>query len=321
MRYLAPAALTVSSLVLLVAAEGMPAAAPVAEAVPVAAPAAVPVASVVPAKAPAASPSRSAAPSPRPVVIRGTRLTESRTRRSLAPAEVFTGGGFDACTAPPLETMRAWKRDSPYGAVGIYVSGSQRGCSQPRLTADWVREVRAMGWRLIPTHVGLQAPCAALGGKPRRIDPAAAVRQGKEEAAEAAAALRALGLGPGSPVYLDIESYPRGDQRCAQGVVDFTLSWTRALHAAGYRSGFYSSTDSGIADLAAAAKAGASPLPDAVWYARWDDKADTTSTTALTSGQWSPHARVHQYRGNTTETHGGATLSIDHNSVDAPVAA
>ncbi|MFI5529127.1 DUF1906 domain-containing protein [Kitasatospora sp. NPDC051853] len=318
MRYLAPAALTVSSLVLLVAAEGMPdtAAAPGTAAVAEA----LPVASVLPAAAPAVAPA-AAAPSPRPVVIRGTRLAESRSRRSPAPAEVFTGSGFDACTAPSLETMRAWKRDSPYGAVGVYVSGGQRGCSQPRLTADWVRQVRAMGWKLIPTHVGLQAPCSTLGGKPRRIDPAAAVRQGKEEAAEAAAALRALGLGPGSPVYLDIESYPRGDQRCSQGVVDFTLSWTRALHAAGYRSGFYSSTDSGIADLAAAARAGASPLPDALWYARWDDRADTTSTTALAPGQWSPHARIHQYRGNTTETHGGAALTIDHNSVDAPVAA
>ncbi|MFJ8040401.1 DUF1906 domain-containing protein [Kitasatospora sp. NPDC096147] len=324
MRYLAPAALTASSLVLLLAAEGMPG--PTAGGIP----AAAPVAAVLPATAGAAAPARPAAgaapapapakPAPPPVVIRGTRLAEKPGRRALAPARIFTGTAFDACTAPPLETMRAWKEDSPYGAVGIYVSGGQRGCAQPRLTAGWVREVRAMGWQLIPTHVGLQAPCATLGAKPHRIDPAAAVRQGKEEAAEAAAALRALGLGPGSPVYLDIESYPRGDRRCSQGVVDFTLSWTRALHAAGFRSGFYSSTDSGIADLAAAARAGASPLPDALWYARWDDRADTTSTTALDPGQWSPHARIHQYRGNTTETHGGATLAIDHNAADAPVA-
>ncbi|MER5861995.1 DUF1906 domain-containing protein [Kitasatospora sp. NPDC002040] len=296
MRYLGPAALTAASLVLLLATDGLPDAAPAA--------ANEPAARVV---------------APPPDTLRATVLAEDLRIGPRATGKVFAGPGFDACTAPPLETMAAWKQGSPYGAVGIYVSGGQRGCSQPRLTADWVRQVTAMGWQLLPTHVGLQAPCSTLGNKPRRIDAATAVQQGRSEAAEAAAALRALGLGPGSPVYLDIESYPRGDRACAQAVMDFTVAWTHRLHQDGFRSGFYSSADSGVADLVAAARAGSSPLPDAVWYARWDGRADTAGAGVPDLSHWPDHQRVHQYQGNVQETWAGATLTVDRNQLDGPV--
>ncbi|MBD0669388.1 hypothetical protein BU198_01325 [Streptomyces sp. CBMA156] len=230
------------------------------------------------------------------------------------------GPAFDACTAPPLDTLRAWRGASPYGAVGVYTSGSQRGCTQPLLTAEWVRRARSMGWRFLPVHVGRQAPCADPSHKPGRIDPAKAVEQGREEAGEAAGALRSLGFAKGSPVYLDIEAYPLRDPLCGQAVVDFTLGWTAGLHAAGYRSGFYSSLDSGIADLAAAARAGGSPMPDALWYARWDGKADTDGSGGLAPDLWSFHQRVHQYHGNVEESFGGAALTVDHNHVDGPTA-
>ncbi|WBP87978.1 DUF1906 domain-containing protein [Kitasatospora cathayae] len=232
----------------------------------------------------------------------------------------WSGPAFDACAAPGPETLRAWRAASPYGAVGIYVSGSQRGCPQPRLTADWVRQARAMGWRFLPVHVGLQAPCADPSRKPERIDPAKAAQQGWDEADEAVHAMRSLGLDKGSPVYLDIEAYPMHDAACGQAVVDFTLGWTQALHAAGYRSGFYSSLDSGVADLSAAARAGSSPLPDALWYARWDDHADTNGSGPLAPDLWPSHQRVHQYRGNVQETYVGETLAIDRNHVDGPTA-
>ncbi|GAA2083390.1 hypothetical protein GCM10009759_01480 [Kitasatospora saccharophila] len=259
---------------------------------------------------------------PPPVRLSRTVLSDPlRSRRSPLPVEVFTGAGFDACTAPPLETMRAWWGTSPYGAVGIYTSGRQRACTQPRLTAAWVREVRAMGWRVVPTHVGRQAPCMTAAGKAQRIDPAKAVQQGKEEAAEAVRAVKDLGLRTGTPVYLDVEAYPRGDSACSQAVMDFTVGWTQALHRAGYRSGFYSSTDAGVADLAAAARAGSAPLPDAVWYARWDDRATTTDGAGrLGDDLWADHARIHQHHGNAQETYGGAALTIDRDQLDGPVA-
>ncbi|MER5349127.1 DUF1906 domain-containing protein [Kitasatospora sp. NPDC002551] len=291
MRHLRLAALAAASLVLLLAAGGPGAGADDA----------VPVAAAVPRIRAAVLPDRLGPPA-------------ARLR------DLYAGAAFDACTAPPLETLRAWSDTSPYGALGIYTSGSQRGCTQPLLTADWVRRARAMGWRFMPVHVGLQAPCSDLKRKPKRIDPARAAQQGREEAAEAVEGLRTVGLGPGSPVFLDIEAYPLRDPACGQAVVDFTVGWTQALHAAGYRSGFYSSLDSGIADLAAAARAGSSPLPDTLWYARWDGHADTAGGGPLTAELWSEHQRIHQYRGNVEETYGGATLTVDRNQVDAPLA-
>ncbi|MEU9042601.1 MULTISPECIES: DUF1906 domain-containing protein [unclassified Kitasatospora] len=289
MRYLRPAALLAASLVLLLATDGTG----------VSAEAAAPAAVAVPRIRAATLPDKGVPP----------RFRES-----------WSGPAFDVCTAPPVDTLRTWRTASPYGVVGIYSSGSQRGCGQPRLTADWVRQARAMGWRFLPVHVGLQAPCADPSRKPKRIDPAKATQQGRDEAGEAVRALRSLGFGAGSPVYLDIEAYPMRDPACGQAVVDFTLGWTQALHSAGYRSGFYSSLDSGVADLVAAARAGSSPLPDALWYARWDDHADTAGSGAVDPGLWSLHQRVHQYRGNVAETYGGVTLTIDRNEVDGPTA-
>ncbi|MEU8516528.1 DUF1906 domain-containing protein [Kitasatospora sp. NPDC048722] len=236
------------------------------------------------------------------------------------PEYRFTGAGFDACTAPPLEALSVWRTASPYGAVNIYSSGGQRGCAQPRLTPQWVAEARAMGWKLVPTHVGLQAPCAEREDKPLRIDPARAEEQGGREADEAAAALRTLGLGAGSPVYLDMEAYPGDDAECSRAVVDFTVGWTEALHAAGYRAGFYSSLNSGIADIVDAARSGRAPLPDAIWYARWDRNPTTTGQPGLPDDLWTGHQRIHQYRGSADETYGGVTLNIDPDQLDGPVA-
>ncbi|MBD0692136.1 DUF1906 domain-containing protein [Streptomyces sp. CBMA123] len=289
MRYLRPAAVLAASLVLLLAIEGTG------------------------VDAEASAPAAVAAPR-----IRAVKLPD----RFGPPRfhDNWSGAAFDACTAPPAETLRGWRAASPYAAVGIYVSGSQRGCAQPRLTADWIREARSTGWRFLPVHVGLQAPCADLSRKPQRIDPAKAVQQGQDEADEAVRAMRSLGLGTGSPVYLDIEAYPVHDAACGQAVVDFTLGWTQGLHSAGYSSGFYSSLDSGVADLAAAARAGSSPLPDAVWYAHWDDHADTAGAGPLTPDLWRSRQRVHQYRGNVQETYAGQTLAIDRDQVDGPTA-
>ncbi len=302
-RYLRPASLAAASLVLLLATDG--GAGTYAEAL---------TAASVAAATPVAKP-----PAPLAPRIHRTVLDDPVGPLAGRPREVFTGAGFDVCTAPSLDTMRAWRAASPYRAIGIYTSGSQRGCSQPRLTAGWIRQARAMGWRFVPTHVGAQAPCNAQQRRPRHIDPADAVQQGRDEAAVAVRGLEAVGLGKGSPVYLDMESYPLQDPACGQAVVDFTLGWTQALHAAGYRSGFYSSLDSGIADLVAAARAGSSPLPDALWYAQWDDHASTDA--ALGTGRWADHQRAHQYHGNVEETYGGVTLTVDRDRLDTLVAA
>ncbi len=322
-RYLRPAAFSAAALVLLLAMDGTPArTADLALAADRVATDRATTDRAPRIPPPPGQPGQPAPPAPSArSVERATVLPDAGRAALLAgPRTLFTGAGFDACSAPPLETMRAWHGNSPYGAVGVYTSGRQRACAQSRLTSDWVRQVRALGWRLLPTHVGRQAPCSANPYKPQRIDPEHAVQQGREEAAEAIRGVRAVGIGPGSPVFLDLEAYPPGDPACARAVVEFTLGWTQALHGAGYWSGFYSSADSGIADLSAAARAGAAPLPDTLWYARWDSHPATDGGGALGEDQWNAHQRVHQYQGNSTETYAGATLTVDRDRLDTTVA-
>ncbi|MCC9309425.1 DUF1906 domain-containing protein [Kitasatospora sp. RB6PN24] len=305
LRYLRPAAVSAAVLVLLVANDAS------AHRLPAALATGVHPAGLPAAGAPAAGATR------REVTVLDD---PGQDRLAHVPRTVFTGSGFDACSAPPLDAMRAWRGASPFGAVGIYISGSQRACAQPELSREWVREVRALGWRMLPTHVGRQAPCADRPDKPDRIDPDNAVAQGQDEAVEAVQDARALGLGRGTPIYLDMEAYQPGDADCARAVIDFTEGWTQALHLAGYFSGFYSSLDSGITDLAAAARAGAEPLPDAVWYARWDSRNSTDGSGALDPDQWSRHRRVHQMSGEQAQEWGGVELGVDSDQVDALVA-
>ena len=78
-----------------------------------------------------------------------------------APAN-DTGKGFDACTAPSSSYMSAWLANSPYRAVGIYIGGADRGCSQPNLTAGWVSQQTSAGWHLIPLYAGPQASSGQL---------------------------------------------------------------------------------------------------------------------------------------------------------------
>jgi hypothetical protein len=246
-----------------------------------------------------------------------------------APSDVprvFTGQAFDICTAPALGTLRAWRHHSPYGALGIYIGGRNRGCAQPRLNTGWIRSATGMGWRLLPLYAGSQAPCRA-GRRSARIEPRRAAATGNADGRDAVRAAAVLNIAPGSPVYLDMESYERDGGRCSLAVLDYTVAWTREVHAAGYLSGFYSSVNGGIADLADLAAgsahrsvAGSAALPDVIWYARWDRRAKTDGYHALRHGGWSRHQRLHQYEGNKTERYGGVTLSVDRNAVDAPVA-
>ena len=245
-----------------------------------------------------------------------------RVGRAHVP-HVFTGQAFDTCTAPSLSVLHAWRRSSPYGAVGIYIGGRNRACDQFRLTPAWIRSATSLGWRLLPLYVGSQAPCLDRSLGSTRINPRRASATGAGEGRDAVRAARGLGLGPGSPVYLDMEAYNRGG-RCTYAVLQYTTAWTQAVHAAGYLSGFYSSADAGIADLAAAAAHHSSAvrggLPDVIWYARWDRRDTVNGYRALHPGQWPGPRRVHQFRANTTERHGGVTLRIDRDSVYAPVA-
>ena len=247
----------------------------------------------------------------------GLPAATAQTERAAAapvPADAtsFRGEGFDACTAPSQSAMNAWRDASDYGAVGIYIGGLNRACAQPNLTASWVRTQYANGWRFIPLYVGRQpsADGGSCGGGCASItDP---VPQGTAAADDAAKQAAALGLGKGTVLYNDLEHYTRGGTVTTR-VLAYIDAYTERLHQLGYRSGAYGSVSSLITDLVANVKT-ITP-PDVIHFARWNG-ASTTTDSVIPASLWADHQRIHQYVGDTTETHGGVKISIDRNRLD-----
>jgi len=235
-----------------------------------------------------------------------------------AAATMLRGRAFDTCTAPNLRAMSAW-RASRFRGLGIYISGSERSCRQPELTPGWVRRVTRMGWRLLPIHLGRQAPCTSRT-RSAKIRPAVAVRQGVSAAVTAIERARALGLRPGSALYLDMEHYNATRARCRVAVLRFVSGWTRGLHSRGYLAGVYGGLTSGARDLARAYDNPAYLRPDAIWVARWDGSRRLFGWRGIPDRVWRNHQRAKQYRGDHNERHGGVTINIDSDQVDAPVA-
>ena len=227
---------------------------------------------------------------------------------------VYTGLGFDACSTPSSSAMSAWGA-SPYRAVGIYIGGANEACSQPNLSPAWVDQESAAGWVLLPIYVGLQAPkngcgCAA-------IVPSQASAEGTAAADDAINQAEAQGIGPGNPIYDDMEAYTPGNTN-TPSVLAFLSAWTTELHAHGYASGIYSSANSGITDLVAADGTGFVE-PDEIWIAEWNGQQNTDSAS-VPSTEWANHQRLHQYQGGHNATYGGVTINIDSDYVDAGAA-
>jgi uncharacterized protein YraI len=228
----------------------------------------------------------------------------------------FTGLAFDTCTAPTVAQLSAW-RASPYKAVGIYIGGVNRTCAQPQLTAAWVSAVTAMGWRLVPIYLGLQAPC---GTRTYKMSTTASNREGAREADDAVAKAKALGILPGSAIYNDMENYDRTNAVCRSAVLHYLSAWTKQVHVQRYLAGVYANLGSGAPDLAAAYNSTSYARPDALWIARWDNSSVLTGWAGIPNTFWAVGQRGKQYRGDHSEVYGGVTLNIDSDSFDAPVA-
>ena len=249
------------------------------------------------------------------IQVEGPRAGARASAVPVAPVAgpaVLTGLGFDACTAPSPRAMRAWRRSSPYRAIGVYIGGLNRACSQPNLTSRWVAEQVAAGWHLIPTYVGLQATTSSCTSC-AKLSPSTATAQGVAAANDAVADAESIGMGPGSPIYNDMEGYTR-TATATSSTLAFLGAWTRRLHALGYQSGVYSSSASGISDLASRGGPGY-PLPDHIWIANWNGRL-TTDDPFVPDDMWSRRQRIHQYRGGHDETWGGVTINIDNNYLD-----
>jgi hypothetical protein len=231
-----------------------------------------------------------------------------------SPGEVFSGLGFDACAAPSISRMSAWAV-SPYRAIGVYIGGSNMACTQPNLTPQWVALESAAGWHLIPTYVGLQAPVNSCGCA--AIDPGAASAEGAAAATDAISNASELGIGAGNPIYADIEFYPRTQTNSAT-VLAYLSAWTTELHAHGYLSGVYGSSDSVVPDLVAERGTGY-PEPDDIWFAQWNGE-HTLGSAYIPATAWTGE-RLHQYSGGHRASYRGVAMRIDSDAVDGATAA
>jgi hypothetical protein len=241
----------------------------------------------------------------------------------------FTGFGFDQCVAPTQGAMNAWLRQSPFLAVGIYISGDSRGCrTQPNLDRDWISTQLRKGWRLLPITLGPQASCSpyfprygddeTINPRPgrRNIYPGAR-RQGVAEAEKTAADAASYGISKGSTLWYDLEGFDATNTHCRESALRFTSAWTRRIQELGYTSGFYSSASSGIKmlDDARVNRPDRFHLPQRIWIARWDG-VPNTSTSYIGEEGWRPGGRMKQYRGGHDETWGGVRINIDSNFID-----
>ncbi|MEP7026553.1 MAG: glycoside hydrolase domain-containing protein, partial [Actinomycetota bacterium] len=229
--------------------------------------------------------------SPAQAASSGTAAPADEARPATAGDLVGRNGrglAFDTCTAPSVSTMSAW-RVSPYRVVGTYLGGVNWACSYGNFNSSWVTAVSAQGWQFIPIWVGLQAPCYAHQGA-QKMKSAKAYAQGKADAASAVATAQSFGYGKGSPIYFDMEGYPRSNPACTKAVLTFLSGWTRRLHTAGYQSGVYSSANSGISDLTTRYHTAGYPRPDDIWVADWAGNPSLTDPS-VPSDEWTGHKR------------------------------
>ena len=227
------------------------------------------------------------------------------TRSQDLPATVgnYLGLGFDTCTAPSSSAMQAWLQDSPYRAIGIYIGGADEACDQPNLTAAWVQQQAAAGWRFLPMYAGPQAAFGQL------TSPA---QQGVADANDAVAQAESLGFGPGTPLYYDMEAYSSADSAAA---MQFLAAWTGQVHQLGYAAGVYASSDSGVLDLAQNYQNGGTTTPDVIFDALWNGESDTNDSN-IPAADWTGGRRVHQFSGNASQSYGGYSMLIDQDYLD-----
>jgi peptidoglycan hydrolase-like protein with peptidoglycan-binding domain len=229
----------------------------------------------------------------------------------------LTGYAFDTCTAPAQAVMDAWWLASPYSAVGVYIGGSNRLCEQPELDAGWVKSQVKRGWRVLPLYVGPQASCSGYADK-MSPDLTVAGQQGRAQADAAVDIARGLGITMGATLYYDLEDYDIGPDDCRRAALSFLSGWTEGLHAAGYDSGVYSNIAAAITslDYADLASPGSYTMPDDIWFAWANGRADTVTDERVQSTRWDDHARIHQYALDVQQSHGGYALTIDANWAD-----
>ena len=107
-----------------------------------------------------------------------------------------------------------------------------------------------------------------------------------------------------------------GTARCARNsALWFLHAWTSQLHRPGLRLGLLLQRGVGHQDARRpprAVRTTRSRMPDQVWIADWNGKANTSSSYVRSDG-WQPYRRMKQYQGGHNETWGGVRINIDRN--------
>lgn len=259
--------------------------------------------------------------------------------------------GFDSAVLPDLAKLQAWWQASPYYDIGIYAPGSPNGPSDPALSAAWVTAASKQGWGIVPIWPGLQAPCGCDNppsgphahdtypqchqrgaGQTFSFKLTQAEQQGEAQALAAYNSVKALGL-DGSIVYADIEPYDASasDGRnlsCGAATEAYVSGWVKGMHQDG---GAGSAGVYGIVWDAVPHTPVSQPQAvdfqgaDSVFLARDDNRVTVwglnhDSESQLDDTLWATRQRIHQFRGGSQESWGGASLYIDSNVEDAPIA-
>lgn len=246
----------------------------------------------------------------------------------LAPIAVTshtTAPGFDVCQAPSLDVMRAWWKSSPYRWLNIYIGGINRACPNGP-SAQWVNTVYTMGWGLVPTYVGRQAPMACQPGTnayPMGSDLGTVAKQAQNAADDAANALQAANFAPGSIIYDDMEYYQGGS--CDALVAAYISGWVQGLHGHGYKAGAYISASNVNAIVHANITE-----PDDIWLVSkgfaspsggYAANCSVYGNAALGDSAWHSH-RLYQYLVNNGQTldHGETWGGVTQPDIDSDCA-
>ncbi len=226
--------------------------------------------------------------------------------------------------------MNNWLNHSPFLAVGDLHLRRLAGLPQP---AEPDREVgqhpARKGWRLLPITLGPQASCQPrfpryhddfkINPKPGKANGySIAKRQGTTEGGRSVAAAQGARHRAGLHALVRPRGlHPRrhrtaGSRPCSSSAAGSPRSapsatWPASTPAPAPAS--RCSTTPGSTGPSAFA------LPDAIWIARWDGIANT-STSYIRDDGWRPGGRVKQYAGGHDETWGGVRINIDCNFLE-----
>ncbi len=235
----------------------------------------------------------------------------------------YAGQAFDACDIPSLAQLNTWMSEGPYRAVNMYIGGIHRACKNSALNEAYINEIARIGWRLIPTWVGHQAPCTTYR-HPFSWDPEEAYQQGVENAIEAKERMAEYGLldasGGGGMVWLDLENFDTTNTACVAASREFVRGWTTKLQSYNILSGLYATSS----NLNWAQFYNIQPPPNSAWLAEWvrpyvfQPNASAYGLKHIADGYWYQQ-RVRQYTGGTNETWGNVTINIDRNVVDGHI--